>query len=138
MSGGADMSQGQSAPAARNRQTTPHEPPHAPTRTWLPTMNAHAKRDEERLQLHRVIARMLLEDPERVLSIARDNLRRWRLQDPDAPYYEEWDQLLRGSGAAELAELLVADSEDARRLRQSTPFVGVVPQEERDRIVGRR
>lgn len=97
--------------------------------------DAHARRDDEKLRLHHAVARLLLRDPERVLAIARDNLRRWRLDDADAPYYEEWDEILRTRGVHELAEFIVADSEDARRLRQSTPFVGVVPREERDAIL---
>lgn len=98
--------------------------------------NAHAGRDDEKMRLHRAIAQHLLRDPKRVLAIARANLRRWREQDADTPYYEEWDDLLRTLSVQELADLIVADSEEARRLRQSTPFVGVVPREERDKILG--
>lgn len=101
-----------------------------------PQMDAHARRDDEKLRLHRAVARRLLLDPERVLAIARDNLRRWRLDHAAAPYYEEWDEILRTRSVHELAEILVADSEDARRLRQNTPFVGVIPREERDAIFG--
>jgi hypothetical protein len=98
--------------------------------------NAHARRDDEKLRLHRAIAQQLLREPERVLGIAEANLRRWRERDEDTPYYEEWEDLLRTLGVQELAALIVSDSEEARRLRQSTPFVGVVPREERDTILG--
>jgi hypothetical protein len=99
---------------------------------------AHARRDEEKMRLHRAVAQQLLRDPEGVLAIARTNLRRWLEQDENTPYYEEWDDLLRTLSVQELADLIVADSEEARRLRQSTPFVGVISREERDKILGGR
>lgn len=103
---------------------------------YVASQNAHTRRDDEKLRLHRAVARELLRDPERVLAIARTNLRRWRDRNTDAPYYEEWEDLLHTLSVQELAALIVRDSEEARRLRQSTPFVDVVPREERDRILG--
>lgn len=102
--------------------------------------NAHELRDEEKLRLHQLVARELARDPRRVLDIAIENLRRWTDSDSESPYYREWLEILRTYSVQELAALLVADTEEARRLRQSTPFVGVVSREERDEIVrgGRR
>lgn len=100
--------------------------------------SAHARRDDEKLRLHYAVARELLRDPERVLAIAKDNLRRWLSRDADAPCYEEWNEILRASSVEEVVALITADTEDARRLRQSTPFVGVVPREERDTILNAR
>lgn len=97
--------------------------------------DAHARRDDEKLRLHHAVAQQLLRDPGRVLAIAKANLRRWCTSDADTPYYEEWGQILGTLGVRELADLIVSDSEDARRLRQSTPFVGVVPRGKRDAIL---
>lgn len=89
----------------------------------------HADRDAERLRLHRAIARLLLDDPDRVLAIARANLARW-LAAYDAPYYQEWDELLRTRSVQEIAGLIVEDSESGRYRRQNSPFVGVLSREE--------
>lgn len=49
-------------------------------------------------------------------------------------YAERWRQLLAGS-PAEVAAAIVADSQEARDLRQNSPFAGVLNEEERHRIV---
>jgi hypothetical protein len=48
---------------------------------------------------------------------------------------QEWLDLLNTSSLEEILELLVDQGENARRLRQSTPFAGILTQEERRRIV---
>jgi hypothetical protein len=50
-----------------------------------------------------------------------------------APYARRWDRILRGS-SDDIRALLVADTEEARALRQSTPFAGVIDPCERWRI----
>ena len=47
----------------------------------------------------------------------------------------EWLDLLESCRVEQVFELLVEDSENARRLRQSTPFAGILTQEERRRIL---
>jgi hypothetical protein len=48
---------------------------------------------------------------------------------------QEWLDLLKSSSLEKVLELLVDDSENARQLRQSTPFAGILTQEERRRII---
>jgi hypothetical protein len=48
---------------------------------------------------------------------------------------QEWLNLLKTVSLEELLALVVDDSEIARRLRQSTPFAGILTQEERRRIL---
>jgi hypothetical protein len=47
----------------------------------------HQLRDLEKLLLHQVIERYLLEEPDRVLGIARANLDRWLSDDPESKTY---------------------------------------------------
>jgi hypothetical protein len=48
-----------------------------------------------------------------------------------SPHYARaWEQLLAGP-MSRLCEVLVADTDDARALRQATPFAGVVGPRER-------
>lgn len=96
----------------------------------------HSRRDAEKLAFHRRIAERLQEEPERVLRIARENVARWQASGGPQPYYEEWDELLRTKSVSELIALVTAENEEGQRLRQATPFTGVLSTEERDAIFG--
>lgn len=97
----------------------------------------HRRRDAEKLDLHRIIAKHLRGDPARVLAIARENLRRWQKAGAQ-PYYEEWEQVLATCDVDEIIGLILADNETGRRLRQSTPFTGVVSETERGSVLPTR
>lgn len=97
----------------------------------------HTRRDEERLRCHRVVARYLTEDPHGAIEIARANLRRWREAAPDAsPAHAEWDAILSGWTPAQISELITRDDPEGRRMRQSSPFVGLLTDSERRRGLG--
>lgn len=93
----------------------------------------HQRREQESLEIHRRIARQLDDDAVPVLRKARANLRRWlsvRGEDSLAAVYREWESLLGSLTVAQVSALLVADDERSTRLRQSSPFAGVLsPQE---------
>ena len=62
---------------------------------------------------------------------------RERLACPGAnrnPSLKEWERILASSGPEEILAILVEDSEAGARLRQSSPFVGVLSREERNAI----
>jgi hypothetical protein len=93
----------------------------------------HRRREKESLEIHRRIASRLEKDAVPVLEKARGNLRRWsagREEDPPGAAYKEWGCLLETLTPRELARLLVAVDERATRLRQSSPFAGVLPPRE--------
>jgi len=91
--------------------------------------------DDRRLLYHLRVAEIMGKDAESVLSTARENLARWLSSDPDSkPYYREWEALLGRLDPGELAQLIVEDSEDGCRLRNSSPFIGVLSEKERDHI----
>lgn len=88
--------------------------------------------DEVSLEIGRRVATLLREKPE-LLQVARDNLTRWLRQNADAPAlvrcYREWQAILiRPVG--EICQILESDSEQNQRLRQNSPFAGVVPSRE--------
>ena len=93
----------------------------------------HQRREQEALEIHRRIARRLDDDAVTVLEKARGNLCRWlsdRGEDSLASVYREWEYLLKSLSAAEVSQLLIAEDERSTRLRQSSPFAGVLsPQE---------
>jgi hypothetical protein len=93
----------------------------------------HRRLDARSLVLHALIAHRLVRDPA-VVERARRNLDRWRAArgyEPSAA--AEWRAILRRP-RREIAALLVDPGENATRLRQSTPFTGVLAAAERRRI----
>ena len=79
--------------------------------------------------MHRRIAGRLRSEPEKVLGKARENLRRWlvgREGTSAEAVYREWLAVLDANRVEQLAEFLVSPSEKAARLRQSSPFAGVL------------
>ncbi len=88
------------------------------------------------LMLHRAVAEKMLTDEKRVLKIARDNLDRWlRLDDSHARFaLLEWKEILDSSTTDEVIKIITADTDEGQRLRSSSPFTGVISQEERKEI----
>jgi hypothetical protein len=71
-----------------------------------------------------------------VFDRALDRVRRHR-DDPRArrvAALAEWEYILTSEPHSTVLELLIEDSERGQRLRQSSPFVGILPREERDAI----
>jgi hypothetical protein len=103
--------------------------PAAARRPW----SNHAVLDARSLALHAVIARKIERDP-RVLAKARRNLDRWRkARGRESHALAEWRAMLTRPWQ-EVAAFLVDPGEHATRLRQSSPFAGVLTATERGRI----
>jgi hypothetical protein len=96
--------------------------------------SSHRLLDARSLAMHALIARKIDRDPT-LLRIARDNLARWERQRGDAApaWLAEWREILKQPWP-QIAALLTEQSENAIRLRQSTPFAGVLSEGERRRI----
>lgn len=93
----------------------------------------HSRLDERSLAMHRLIARKLRTDPT-LLEKARQNVRRWQKQDGSPRLaLAEWEQILRGS-PRQVADFIAGRSERATRLRQSSPFAGILTEAERKAI----
>lgn len=94
----------------------------------------HRRLDLRSLAMHTLIARKLARDPG-LLSVARENLKRWRKRwGGDAPaWLAEWQAILKRPWR-EVAALITELSPLATRLRQSSPFAGVLTPQERKRI----
>jgi hypothetical protein len=94
------------------------------------TRRDHAWIDERSRALHARIAEKLRERPS-LLSVAGENLDRWeRLRGRDHAS-DEWRTLLTGTPLPALLRLLTEDGEEANRLRQSSPFAGILTADER-------
>lgn len=86
-----------------------------------------------RLRSHREIARKIDADPS-LLDIPLRNLDNWRaLRGEDHPACAEWRSLLAQPWES-IRTLLVSDTEESARLRQSSPFTGILSAWERRRF----
>jgi hypothetical protein len=93
----------------------------------------HSRLDERSLAMHRLIAAKVRANPA-LLDRARENVHRWQA-DEGSPKLAlvEWEQILSGS-VNQVAEFLAERSERATRLRQSSPFAGILTEAERRAI----
>jgi hypothetical protein len=112
-----------------------------PLVTWVPrdsgeqsTYSSHRLLEARSLAMHALIARKIELDPG-LLDIASRNIQRWRDRwKQEAPsWLNEWQELLKQPWR-QIAALITEPSEHAARLRQSSPFAGVLTNEERWRI----
>ena len=110
-------------------------------RRWEPTESNYAGRfsdhrilDARSLAMHCRIAQKISRDPD-LLSKARENLERWlvKTKGPKPRYLQEWQQILDRPWPA-IAELITRMSEEATRLRSSSPFTGVLTEVEREQV----
>lgn len=110
-------------------------------RHWEPVEGAgvrqysdHRILEARSLAMHCKIAQKIFRTPE-LLDKAKANLERWRAksEDPQPQYLREWQEILERPWP-EIAELMTSMSEDATRLRSSSPFAGFLTVDERDRI----
>ncbi|MBI3876853.1 MAG: hypothetical protein HY300_13030 [Verrucomicrobia bacterium] len=88
--------------------------------------NPHARIDEENRERDRRLAALIRRDPV-VVEIAKENLRSWATRWGDSTSaWQEWAQLLRMLTPTQLADFLESSTPKANRLRQSSPFLGVL------------
>jgi hypothetical protein len=95
-----------------------------------PFHSDHSRLDERSLALHELVARKVQAAPA-LLDKARGNLRRWQdASGSPSLAFEEWEQILR-SPVDQVTAFLVERSERATRLRESSPFCGILTEDER-------
>jgi hypothetical protein len=89
---------------------------------------SHREIDAQNELKARLLARRLRWNG-RLLRLAQSNLRRWKARDGkrSRPAFVEWQRILEHLSAKEVADFPVSDTPMARRLRQSSPFLGLFP-----------
>lgn len=86
--------------------------------------------DYRSLELHKAIASKLLQDPS-LLNIATSNITRWKKQNTfPQPYLDEW-LIYIYSDMETLIDFMTSLTEEAQRLRSSSPFAGILSNSER-------
>ncbi len=100
--------------------------------------NRLTREEEKSLRLHQALLTPMLAEPNAVISKARDNLDRWTgMHRPDGMtmrYFEEWNRVL-DNGLDAIVDVVTSPSQEARELRQNSPFAGVLPDETRLRVL---
>lgn len=96
-------------------------------------MRSHEWIDQRSLALHEAVAAKLEARPE-LLDVARANLQRWLAASPVAAL-REWQEFLDRTSLPDLLALLRSPDEQAARLRQSSPFAGLLSPKERRAIL---
>ena len=93
---------------------------------------SHREIDLRNERQDRLLASRLRRDT-RLVRLAQANLRRWKAGDGKRPrpIFVEWQRILDRLSAREIADFLVSDTPMARRLRQSSPFLGLFPKSDR-------
>ena len=100
-------------------------PPHG----YTVAVRSHQWIDQRSLALHEAVAAKLEAHPQ-LLDLARQNVERWLLHS-SAAALREWRGILDSVPLTDVVALLRSSSEEAARLRQSSPFAGLLTTEER-------
>ncbi len=108
--------------------TSPRRRPPAPHK------RSHAWVDARSLALAQAIAAGIRSDP-LLIRKAADYLERQKKRRSDWPRaFEEWEEILAQKSVDEVLSILVEESEEGRRLRQTAPFAGVLSPAQRKEI----
>lgn len=90
------------------------------------------------LLLHRVVAEKMRSNESAVLQVAQNNLKHWlkseNFKGSEKNALLEWREILENRTPEEIQKLITADTDEGQRLRSSSPFAGVLSEEERERI----
>ena len=90
---------------------------------------SHEILDAISLEIARRVVERLQKSPA-LLDVARSNLARWTERNAGSPAllrsYEEWSEIL-ARPLSEICDLLTAETDESQRLRQNSPFPGVLP-----------
>jgi len=97
-------------------------------------MNKQTLIEQRIYYLHQRIIQKLQENPKEILSIAHDNLKRYRKRNGDWRSYLDWEQRL-SLPVKDIINVLNSQEEDAILARSNSPFAGCISARERWRIL---
>jgi hypothetical protein len=89
---------------------------------------SHQELDELRRSISLAMVRRFT--PREIRAQILANLYRWKHQGVWGAAYKEWQDIAAGEDDGELFAVMLGRDENAVRLRQSAPFVGLLPKEE--------
>lgn len=93
---------------------------------------SHQELDELRRSI--AVAVIQRHTPSEIRAQILGNLHRWKQRGVWGRAYEEWHDIARDNDDGRLFAAMLARDEEAVRMRQSAPFVGLLPKEEVRRL----
>ena len=100
-------------------------------------MNMQERSEKRSLALHRAVVRKLCKHPD-LWEKPLKNIKQWTENDGSLPVpFMVWKEILETWTHEAIIKLLVSRSQRATHLRSSSPFTGIISQEERKRIFAR-
>lgn len=94
-------------------------------------MSMQRRSDERSIALHKEVAEKLRSNPA-LWDIPKKNIERWaKTTGGLTPAFVEWERILRQNTREQILSLLESDSEESIRLRSSSPFTGILSDNER-------
>ena len=97
-------------------------------------MNLQQRSDERSIALHREIAKKLRSNPS-LWDIPKKNIVKWKkMKGRFTPAFLEWEHILSKNTKEQILSILEGDSEYSIRLRSSSPFTGILSENERKTI----
>ena len=101
----------------------------------LPLMRSdHQLHETRSLRMHRMVAERYRDTPEAVIQFGLENLKKWQQQGVDCEDFRMWEEILRDRPQI-LPAMLCGSGEEAVRMRQSSPFAGLIPEDIRRQIL---
>ena len=89
-----------------------------------------SKSDLNELRLERALAVVRDFSPREIRAKGLANLHRWKANGAWVKAYDEWEEILRGPDDGLLFAAMLGRDENAVSLRQSAPYVGLLPAEQ--------
>jgi hypothetical protein len=94
----------------------------------------HQLQEIRSLRMHGIVAEIYRQDSDYVVRFGLENLKRWQRSGVDCEDFQLWREILE-LAPERLPDILSGKGEEAVRLRQSSPFAGLVPEESRRKIL---
>ena len=89
---------------------------------------SHQELDQLRLSISFAVVRNCA--PREIRAKSLGNLHRWQQQGAWVSAFDEWREIVNSNDDGRLYAAMLGRDEDSTRLRQSMPYVGLLPQEE--------
>lgn len=93
---------------------------------------SHTRLDELKRSLSVAVIRRCT--PQEIRAQGLGNLYRWKARGAWVSAYDEWTEILQKGSDGELFAAMLGRDDNAIRLRQSMPYVGLLPEEEVKKI----
>ena len=100
-------------------------------------MNLQSRSDRRSLSIHRQVVKRLLEDPS-LWEVPLRNLDSWEQNNGGLSVIQQiWKRILTTESQETIIKRLLSRSKESTHLRSSSPFVGIIDPETREKIFKR-